>query len=193
MKHLLLLLLAALALPTAVNANVDPEVHKLCLPAADYLGCIKAMTTKSTDIPSMRMIEGKTEVSGNSCPSGFAYAGANSCRSVVKARLNDLMNIDTIGLYAAGWGTKPKSYLHYRFGEQISKSVFDPNCPDSEPFIYTRSSCESKPTAPALKDIKHLFKGFGLGKDIMASWDYEFERVFGVQGYATAARKYRNK
>ena len=34
MKLLLLPLLAALALPTAVNANVDPEVRKLCLPAA---------------------------------------------------------------------------------------------------------------------------------------------------------------
>ena len=37
MKNLLLPLLAALALPTAVNAGVDPEVHKLCLPVADYL------------------------------------------------------------------------------------------------------------------------------------------------------------
>ena len=49
MKRLLLPLVAALALPTAVNANVDLEVHKLCLPAADYLGCVKAMTTKSTE------------------------------------------------------------------------------------------------------------------------------------------------
>ena len=49
MKRLLLPLLAALALPTVVNANVDPEVHKLCLSAADYLGCVKAMSTKSID------------------------------------------------------------------------------------------------------------------------------------------------
>ena len=72
MKRLLLPLLAAIALPTAVNANVDPEVHKLCIPAADYLGCVKAMTTKSTDIPSMRMIQGETELTGNSCPIGYA-------------------------------------------------------------------------------------------------------------------------
>ena len=44
MKLLLLPLLAALALPNAVNANVDPKVHKLCLPAADYSGCIKEMS-----------------------------------------------------------------------------------------------------------------------------------------------------
>ena len=40
MKRLLLSLLAALALPTAVNANVDAEVHKKCLEARDYAGCV---------------------------------------------------------------------------------------------------------------------------------------------------------
>ena len=40
MKRLLLPLLAVLALPTAVNANVDAEVHKKCLEARDYAGCV---------------------------------------------------------------------------------------------------------------------------------------------------------
>ena len=33
MRKLLIPLLAAVALPTAVNANVDAEVHKKCLEA----------------------------------------------------------------------------------------------------------------------------------------------------------------
>ena len=64
MKRLLLPLLAALALPTAVSASIDPEVHKLCLPAADYQGCIKAQTTKTTDIPSLKVIEVAAELNG---------------------------------------------------------------------------------------------------------------------------------
>ena len=40
MKRLLVPLLAAIALPTAVNANVDAEVHKKCLEARDYAGCV---------------------------------------------------------------------------------------------------------------------------------------------------------
>ena len=40
MKRLLIPLLAAIALPTAVNANVDAEVHKKCLEARDYAGCV---------------------------------------------------------------------------------------------------------------------------------------------------------
>ena len=53
MKRLLLPLIAAIALPTAINANVDLEVHKLCLPAADYAGCVKTMTGNSNQIPSL--------------------------------------------------------------------------------------------------------------------------------------------
>ena len=51
MHKLLIPLLAAFALPTAANAEVDPKVHKLCLPAADDLGCIKGQLGNSA-IPS---------------------------------------------------------------------------------------------------------------------------------------------
>ena len=37
MKRLLLPLLAALALPTVVNANVDPKVAEICMQAVDFL------------------------------------------------------------------------------------------------------------------------------------------------------------
>ena len=104
MKLLLIPLLAALALPTAVEANVNRRVHKLCLPAADYLGCVKAMTTKSNDIPSMRMIDGGVELSGNSCPTNYAYVGGGTCREVVK----DTWYTPTfIGLLSAGWENTP--------------------------------------------------------------------------------------
>ena len=48
MKCLLLPLLAVIALPTAVNANVDPKVAEFCLKAADFAGCVKTMTGKPT-------------------------------------------------------------------------------------------------------------------------------------------------
>ena len=40
MKRLLLPLLAALALPTAVNAEISDELHKKCSDARDYAGCV---------------------------------------------------------------------------------------------------------------------------------------------------------
>ena len=41
MNRLLLPLLAALALPTAVNAGISDELHKKCLDARDYAGCVE--------------------------------------------------------------------------------------------------------------------------------------------------------
>ena len=58
-KRFLIPLLAALALPTAcsngpasdktVNANIDPKVAKICMKAADFQGCVNAMTGKSSN------------------------------------------------------------------------------------------------------------------------------------------------
>ena len=42
MKRFLIPLIAVLALPTAVNAGVDPAVHNLCKDVSDYMGCVKA-------------------------------------------------------------------------------------------------------------------------------------------------------
>ena len=49
MKRLLLPLLAAIALPTAVNANVDPKVAEICMKAVDFQGCVKAMGGESSE------------------------------------------------------------------------------------------------------------------------------------------------
>jgi hypothetical protein len=44
MKRLPLPLLATLALPTAVNANIDPKVAEICMKAPDFKGCIEGMS-----------------------------------------------------------------------------------------------------------------------------------------------------
>ena len=40
MRKLFIPLLAAIALPTAVNAGISYELHKKCLEARDYAGCV---------------------------------------------------------------------------------------------------------------------------------------------------------
>ena len=47
MKRLLLPLLAALAFPTSVNSGISDELHKKCLEARDYVGCVQ-LYTKTT-------------------------------------------------------------------------------------------------------------------------------------------------
>ena len=47
MKRLLLPLLAALALPTAAQAEISDEIHKRCLDARDYSGCVRTNHSSS--------------------------------------------------------------------------------------------------------------------------------------------------
>ena len=44
MKRLLLPLIALLSLPISSKAELDHNIHKLCLPATDYAGCIEFQT-----------------------------------------------------------------------------------------------------------------------------------------------------
>ena len=46
MKRFLFPLLTALALPIAVNANIDPKVAEICMKATDFEGCIASMSAK---------------------------------------------------------------------------------------------------------------------------------------------------
>ena len=82
MKILLAPLLLAVSLPAF--AEVDSKIHKLCIEAKDYSGCVKAMkgeTNQETEFPTTsRFIYGGSDQTGNSCPNGFAYSGASYCQ-----------------------------------------------------------------------------------------------------------------
>ncbi|MDC3137953.1 PDZ domain-containing protein [Prochlorococcus sp. AH-716-I19] len=60
MKRFILPLLAALALPTAVNANVDPAIHNLCKDVSDYMGCVRANNKKEGWNPLKNLSKTKT-------------------------------------------------------------------------------------------------------------------------------------
>ena len=145
-RFLILPLLLGVYLP--VKAEIDPKVRKACLPAADFLGCVKAYTTQSTDSPNLRVIQGKTEVTGNMCPSGHAYRGAGYCTNVVcrgdRFRSDpELRNKDwRCGLSVITWGN------------QSVKAVVDPRCPSREPIIGAPSSCMTQEYLDQKKSAK---------------------------------------
>ena len=63
------LALIAGAIPVTAAGEVAPEIHKLCLQAADYRGCVEAQA-------------GTPEYLGNKCPENHAYVGAGQCQRV---------------------------------------------------------------------------------------------------------------
>ena len=82
MKRLLLPLIAIFAFPTAVNAGVDPEVHRICLKASDYAGCVKVQTEGIAAPTRMIIQEGASISEGNACPDSHAYVGNGYCQCV---------------------------------------------------------------------------------------------------------------
>ena len=68
MKRLLLPLLAAIALPKAVNSGISDKVHKKCLEARDYEGCVQVYTKresspeKRVDIWTTHPLAGKSHI-----------------------------------------------------------------------------------------------------------------------------------
>ncbi len=44
MKKIFFLLVACIALPTTIQANVDPKVAEICMKAADFKGCVESMS-----------------------------------------------------------------------------------------------------------------------------------------------------
>ena len=117
MKRLLILLLASLALPNAVNANVDQEVHKLCLPAKDYAGCIKFQTTNKT------IQLNKTESSANEVIETkwtyFDYEDAASGKTAFKASLTSENKINLSFPYDGNQNGTLSIRNHPRFGKDI--------------------------------------------------------------------------
>ena len=54
MKRFLIPFLAAIALPTVVNANVNPKIAEICMKATDFQGCVKSMSAQKEKYSSKK-------------------------------------------------------------------------------------------------------------------------------------------
>ena len=144
LKRLLLPLLAALALPTAVNAEkIDQEIAEFCLKATDFAGCIKTMS-KGTDnkkIVPNEIISGDGESPiVNSCPEGNAYVGNGLCRKVECIYPMDHFKAakghNQIVAGKSDWSCKKKFIRGVgllTLGSEFTKATVNDLCPNSEP------------------------------------------------------------
>ena len=56
MKRLLFHLLAALSLATAAQAEISDEIHKRCLDARDYSGCVRTNQSSSLKLKKKLLV-----------------------------------------------------------------------------------------------------------------------------------------
>ena len=153
MKRFLLSLLAALALPTAVNAEISDKVHNRCKDAKDYLGCIKAQTS-NFNIQEIITNPGTATSLGNACPVGYAYIGKGYCREVlcIDRTMTGYGNDQIIA--GKKWRCKNSLLSSYSLllGSDQSRIGNDFNCPDGEPEIGWTNTCEAPYKEPSKKD-----------------------------------------
>ena len=161
MKRLLLPLLAALTLPTAVNAEkIDKEIAEFCLKATDFAGCVKTMS-KETNIkkivPNEKKSGDEESLIVNSCPEGNAYVGNGLCRKVECVYPMNTFKAakghDQIVAGKSDWSCKEKFIRGVgllTLGSEFTKAKVNDLCPNSEPEIGWNSSCEKQISKPTL-------------------------------------------
>ena len=144
--HKLLITAFSLALfPAPVMAQVDPKIHKLCIEAKDYEGCVRAM--KGSTEPSSRQItsQGADIEEGSQCTVGFAYIGEGDCQGVrYEYNSSGFHELGRDGLVAgkkdnAGkdvWGCKFSFWEGsgvLRLTGVVTRTINNKDCPAGEP------------------------------------------------------------
>ena len=151
MKILLAPLLIAVSLPAF--AEVEPKIHKLCIEAKDYAGCVRAM--KGETMPTSRVInsQGADIAEGNSCPSGYAYIGGGNCREVScgygksnNGSHDPRLAGKTMPNGKDRWVCKRVMLWNgtLNLGENTVRTSNNPNCPAGEPKIGFNNTCDTQ-------------------------------------------------
>ena len=132
----------AAVLPAA--ANIDPELHQLCVDARDYAGCVEMQQRPVAPGEPARL---------NACPAGHAYSGAGYCTRVICQSPRGgvftriILSSDGHDPDLAGKGNKcPRTGLisrtgSLRWGTDTVPAAHDPDCPNVNLDVGWQNSC----------------------------------------------------
>ncbi len=154
MKRLLFLPLL-LGLTSTVQAAVDPEIHKLCLKASDYKGCVEAQSGEVKSKPNSLI--------ANSCPPSFAYNGAGYCRKFVCTdwgkEVAILKRKHVCKRPFLGIGRTRVVWVNFGLDKKIAPAFHNPLCPNRETGLGWGSTCdEDKGLLPEIVSKKRKRK-----------------------------------
>jgi hypothetical protein len=138
------------------QGQVAPAIHKLCIEAKDYAGCVRAM--KGESLPASRVInsQGADISEGNQCPKGAAYVGGGNCQQV-ECEYTSSTAVRSLGhdQLIAGlkdnkgndiWSCSYKFWMgagRLRLSGAVLRTTVNSNCPLVEPQPGFNSSCQT--------------------------------------------------
>ena len=146
--HLAIIAVTLVGSTSALSQGVDPKVHKLCIEAKDYEGCVRAMTGANTP-QRVTVDQGKAEIAGfNSCPIGYRYKGNGYCGEVIckdagmwfVGKHNPMLVGKDSWCKPSGLGSGGR----LDFTGDTVRASFDPSCPDTELMPGWQNSCSQQ-------------------------------------------------
>ena len=178
MKRLLLTAIPAVRISTPALSEVDPKIHKLCIEAKDYAGCVRAMKGETSPVGGTRLRLGLQDELGNSCPAGYAYSGSGQCRSIKCIPLG-IFGRNEPQLSGKGHSCVGRNIEYgvlggratMKWGNQYMKAMIDPKCPDIEPKMGSRNSCGLE---DAFKKLE-IKKAEEARQELLSSCDFKIK------------------
>lgn len=175
MRRSLLVVFLMGVTPVMAQVQVDPSIHKLCIEAKDYAGCVRTM--KGESLPASRVInsQGADISEGNQCPKGAAYVGGGNCQQV-ECEYTSSTAVRSLGHDQLIAGLKdnkgkdvwscPYKFLmgagRLRLSGAVLRTTVNTNCPLVEPQPGFNSSCQTADkdfVSPAAKAAREAAEG----------------------------------
>ena len=146
MKHSIFAAAIASSLIQPVFAEAPRDVHKLCLSAVDYEGCVRVQSSRSikrSPSPSQT-----TTKRGNICPNGYAYIADDVCQKVECRKVSSLLAWLGNNPIIAGKSNSKCSTSWTLMRSELSlgavgKLKYTPDCPPGPPVQGWNSTCET--------------------------------------------------
>ena len=169
MRASLLSVLVLGASPAMAQGVVEPAIHKLCVEAKDYAGCVRAM--KGDTAPAGGRVinsQGADIAEGNQCTAGYAYIGGGNCQDVRCVYPSSDLGHDAL---IAGkkdtdgndvWGCKYnwlRGSGELRLSGAVTRTTNNSDCPQGEPQLGFNSTCQTAPKGWASSQSKAKEEG----------------------------------
>ncbi len=141
MKILLVPILLAASLPAF--AEVDPKIHKLCVEAKDYSGCVKSMKGETSTETTVNQIQrqGANLTEGNMCPAQHVSSGGGYCQRVTCISRGIYGKGHAKGLGGKGLRCSGGAELTWDNNHQPVRASFDKRCPPGDLDIGFENTC----------------------------------------------------